>query len=495
MPNIVTFTPIPITDPDIPSPFRGGESWHNDWQAVKLPTEANPVVAMDVYWRSFYTWAVLEPTQGSYNFAPIKKDIETAIDNKQRYSFSIMSLFPDDTTNASPVANSVKMSYPLYLHTAMQAEAVKDWKAPMRWDGVTITGNWWVPNYNSNTFLSRWAALHAALSAFFTAGTYKGIKYTDAIGYIAIGGYGSWQEGHHHPFIQKASAAEGTVGAWPVGMTPKYQSLNRMIDIYLTNYPNHQLIAEMGWFDARGYENTWNPIETASYIFTVSNNFGKLGWRRDNWNTTWYAYALEDNTRFSVNGVVGNTLIMNRWREAPIGGETYCDGSDMADLKREILQYGASTVGNGNWCITPTETLKTNYREAMKYAGYRVELLKATTPSTATIGQSFTIQTEWRNVGNAPVYEKWVVTFELQNSLGVVVWSGQSSFNIRLWYPGPTVVTTIIDTFLIPNALTKATYDLVVKIKDPLNYRQPLPLAIIKRHPDGGYSIASVKIT
>lgn len=460
---------------------------------MNLPTEADPQTPLDTYHRSWFTWAELEGAQGAYQFASkMGPYLDRAIDRGQRFGFSVMALYPDDQTNTSPSADGVGMSYPLYVHDLMQAEAVKDWKAPQYPDGLDggIAGYWWVPNYNSPSFLDRWSAFNKALAAYFEANSYQGVRYKDVIGYVTIGGFGTWQEAHHYPFLVDATAGEGQPGAWPVGMTPTYQSLNRMVDICVESFPDFQIVAEMAWFDAHGFVNTWNPPETAAHVFTVSNAFGKLGWRRDNWNTTWYEHALEKNDRFSVGGVPGSQLIMNRWKEAPIGGEVYCDGSDMANLPQQVLQYGASTVGNGNYCLsTLPAALKDNYRAAMKSAGYRLVLNGGSlSASTLANGAPFSVSLEWQNVGNAPVYERWNVMLQLRDGAGAVAWEGRSAHELRLFLPQASG-TLVTDTFTLAS-VPPGTYRLTLEIKDARGYRKPLPLAITGVQAGGFYVLA-----
>jgi len=59
----LTFTPIPNDDPDIISPGRGAEQWHNSNGAISYPTWDNAQQTLDVYYR--FTWNRFEgPTAG-----------------------------------------------------------------------------------------------------------------------------------------------------------------------------------------------------------------------------------------------------------------------------------------------------------------------------------------------------------------------------------------------------------------------------------------------
>jgi hypothetical protein len=492
----VNFTLIPYSDPDIISPFRGGENWHDQFPRVDLPTEGAPgnPDSLDAYHRSWFTWAMLESSQGVYTLGRMDQEIRRCIDRRQRFSFSIMTLYPGDTTNVSPSAEGVQMSYPLYVHNLMQSEPTyRPWNAlAIDWGGST---RWWVPNYNSTNYRNRFRALNQHIANWLETSTYNGVRYRDVIGYITIGGVGTWQEGHHHPFATNLSATPGSPGAWPnTGMVPLYNSLKDIVDMHLEVYPNYWLIAEMGLFDARGYQNTWLPPELASYIFSISNNKGKIGWRRDNWSSFDYSWGLSNNNRFSLNGVQGSELILNRWREAPVGGEPFgantVEYSNVSNLLNEVNLYHASMVGNGNFGLgSLPDALKNNFRAAAKRMGYRLQITNATYDDIVSQGSPMSVSLTWRNVGIAPVYEDWVVTYEIRNKSNQLVYSSPSSHNLKLWYPGENVSQVVNDTIQIPTNIPTGLYDVNLIIKDPTGYRNPLPLAIRNRQADGSYRL------
>lgn len=486
-PVTVTTNELPL-DPDFRGPGRGGESWHGT-DPVNLPTEASPKPALDVYHRSWFTWARFETARGVYDFSRLEQEIKLAIDRGQKFSFGVMTVYPGDEANPSPNAGGSGMSYPMYLHMLMQDKndaknhGASDWNAP--------SAGWWLPNYNSDYYTERLDALYAALAAFLDTQTYKGVSYKNVIGYIDVRAFGSWGEWHHYPFITNASGAEGTAGSWPVNMRPTVASLKKIVDAHTKNFANYQLSAMLAAFDAQWLNNTWNPPEIAQYILDAKTNVGKLGWRRDQWGSTdnYISDYLENNNRSFNGGPAFKTAIVDRWKFAPVLGEPECSGADMAQLPMQVTFYHAAMIGNGNYCTAGTGALATNVREAAKRAGYRIVLKGGSTLRGTNAGQNLTVSLDWLNSGVAPTYENWKTTFELQNTAtGAVIWSGTSAQAMRLFLP-QAAPTAVADTLLLPATVPAGTYRLVLKVTDPTGYRAPLPLAIANRRADGSYPL------
>jgi hypothetical protein len=245
-------------------------------------------------------------------------------------------------------------------------------------------------------------------------------------------------------------------------------------------------------FDAGWLNNTKNPPEIAYYILTQRNTWGPIGWRRDQWGATdsYLKDYLENNNR-SFNGVVFKTLIMDRWKTAPITGEPPAwNPGDYYDLERQVRLYHAASFGNGNYGVTPTIIIKDRVRAASKATGYRLKIVSGEAPPTITRNIAFNIKTTWQNTGLAPTYENWNVVFELQTTTNVVKWSGTSTKILKLFLPATTGSLTT-DTFTVPATVAAGTYKLVVRVKDPVGYRPNINLAINGRNADASYTVLS----
>ena len=467
-----SFTEIPFGNTDLVNPGRGAEQWH-DRTDVDVPTEGVKTPAMDVYYR--FVWTRLEGrTQGSFNWSYFDGLVNTAIRKKQKFSFGIMTVYPEGTTNEGlQDFDGGAAAYPEYLHNLMQSEGTTDWRS----------GSSWIPNYNSNHYLGRLLALNQALNNHIETASYDGIKYKDVIQFVDIRGYGSWGEWHSAGIVDNTDQ-------YPAGTFPTVASFKKIVDAHTKGFPNIQLVAMIASFDAGLLGNTNNPPEVAHYILTTKNNRGLIGWRRDQWGATdnYLKDYLENNNR-SFGGVVFKTLIMERWKTAPITGEPPSWNPDnYSDLERQVRLYHANSFGNGNYGPEMNSTIQQRVRAASRATGYRLKIVNGQAPDTILKNKAFSIKTVWQNIGIAPTYENWNVVFELQNAANAVIWSGNSTRVLRLFLPAATGSSTT-DNFTLPATIPAGTYKLIVRVKDPANYRPNIRLAINGRNADGSYTL------
>lgn len=475
----VNFTAIPYSDPDFNAPARGVEQWHGG-NEVNVPLASTNTPRIDKYFR--FAWNHFETTQGVYTWSAFDQQINAAIDGGQKFSFGVMTACPgcDLGWNINYAGGS--SPYPLYLHNLMQAESPKDW---MTGDGD------WIPNWNSESYLTRLEALNVAINNHLENTVYKGVRYRDIINYIDVRGYGAWGEWHSGGGIVQNDVTE-----YPTGTRATITSLKRIVDIHTRSYPNHPLVAMIAAFDANYLGIIMNPPEIAQYILTQKNNWGMIGWRRDSWGATdsYLSALLENNTR-SFGGMRFDTAILNRYKYAPIVGEPPGWAVTYNELEGQVRLYHVSSFGNSNYGGANTTTIGNNIRAASKAAGYRITLEGGTAPTAIATGTPFNVTLNWKNVGIAPIYENWNTIYELKNASNATVWSGTSNFKVTRFLPQANN-TPFTDNFTLPATVPAGTYRLVVSVKDPNSYRQPLPLAVTGRGTDGSYTVVnSVTVT
>lgn len=467
------FTFTPLTD-EIIAPGRGAEQWHNSTERIPNPTESDVVEnSKDVYYR--FEWARMEgATLGSYTWTYFDNLINTAIDNGQKFSFGIMTHFSDGGLVSYGGGTS---SYPLYLHTLMQAETYPDWK--------NTSTNVWVPNWNSVNYLARLRALHESLYAHIIASSHSGVQYKDAIYTIDIRGYGNWGEWHSGQIVSD-------LNQYPTGTRPTATTLKTIIDHHSQVFDLWPLSIMIAALDGGS---TGIPIFGASdtvthYALTQSNTWGLFGWRRDSWGATnaYFDKLLKNNLKTFAGSLPFKDYILERHKYAPITGEPMPTDLTMTDLVNQVNDYGVTSIGNGNYGgYPPLLSTRNNIRAAFKRSGYRYEL----TGGQAIPGSStFRILLDWRNVGVAPTYESWIVEYKLKNGGGTVVWTDTSSFTPTLFTDEQGNVTAE-DIFTKP-VLADGNYTLYATIKDPSGFRDPLPLAITGRDVDGSYLLGTV---
>jgi hypothetical protein len=503
----LSFTTIPINDPDIISPGRGAEQWHNGKGSINYPLENMALPALDAYYR--FTWNRLEgASQGSYDWNYFDGLVKEVINKGQKLSFGIMTCYPDEGNSPGTVTyDNGNSAYPEYLHQLMQSEPDKDWKTTGT--GPTDGFGSWVPNWNSKYYLDRLKALHEALYAHIKSSSYtavagpntgKTIAYKDAIFSIDIRGYGSWGEWHSAGIIDLMTS-------YPAGRRPTAATLKTIIDHHVNVFTDHPLSIMISTFDAEQLPNTDNPKEVTAYALEKSNNWGKLGWRRDNWGAidVYLDRYLKGNSLSFGNSGPFSEIITERWKYAPVTGEppswvSSLNGCGYDDLVRQVREYHATSVGNGNYGSTNLDDCaKENIRNAFKATGYRLILEGGSISGSIKTGAPFVLALNWKNIGIAPTYEKWDVVFELKDSSDETVWSGVSQFSPGPKTPTPallpsTTATTALDNFTLPAGISPGNYNLNLIIKDPTGYRAPLPLAITGRNTDGSYTLRNIKV-
>ena len=468
----LSFTQIPYSDPDLNRPGGGAEQW-NDQNMSNIPIEGTSTRRLDKYFR--FSWSMFESGQGVYTWTKFDQEINDAISKGQKFSFGIMTHYPDAVSPHRLNYDGGYSVYPQYLHNLMQAETVKDWKA---------SNGSWVPNWNSEAYLSRLLALNQAINDHINTTSYNGVAYKDVINYIDIRGYGAFGEWHSYTIVDQMSQ-------YPAGTRATTTSLNRIIDAHVNAFPNFPLVIMVSAFDGNRLGNTMNPPEVAYYALTRRNNYGPVGWRRDNWGATdSYLRSYTDQNTITVNGMRLDTAIMNRWKYAPVVGEPCCN-ADYADLENQVKRYHAVSFGNGNF--SPNSSINTNVRAASKAAGYRIVLEGGSMATSVSTGTAFPVTLQWKNVGLTQSYEDWDVLYELKNSAGTAVWSSVSAFKIKMFLPEATA-RAHTDNLTLPGSVAAGTYTLTVKVRDTDGFRSPMPLAITGRNSDGSYTLRSITV-
>ena len=462
----LSFTQIPVTDPEIVRPGGGAEQWTAGQNIVNIPTQGTNTQRVDAYYR--FQWIDLQPSNssgpGQLDFTIFDAQINDAINKGQGFNFGVMP----NCCNG-PSVGGAGLVYPLALHNAMQAESQKDW--------ISTRGSWY-ENPNSPTWLTWFKALHQALNNHIQNTSYNGVPYKNVVKRIDVRVLGDFGE-------------QAVLGGGPA---PTDAAIIGLIDAIVQSYPNIKCVAMIGSFGA----NTGVGISSAAvgkYELTTSNNAGLLGWRWDSWGwTDSYIHSWLENNPNVVNGFRFDTAIMNRYKYAPVCGEPADLGiaGNFDDLPVRVNQYHAESFGNGNLDVNnpPNSTIQDNFRAASKAAGFRLILTGGSMTSTLSAGSSFNLTLNWQNIGVAPTYENWNVVYELRNSANAVVWSGTSSFNPRLFSPAASPQATS-DNFSLPASVPQGTYSMFLIVKDPNAYRKPLPMAITGRNADGSYLLRS----
>lgn len=475
-----SLTQIPFSDPDLLRPGAGA----NYWQSTRALTTLN---SLDDYWR--VDWVDLQTAHGTINWTALDNKINAAIDAGRKITVGIPTC--DDFSSTS--LGGVKIAYPTFVHTLMQAESVKDW---------IFTGtNQWVPNWNSNSYLTELENFLVQMNTHLLAGTHGGKNYRDAILYIDIRGFGNYGEWHNF-----GSGYNGSSYLGPAGTAATSATLIRILNAHKTAFPTFQLLGNIDM--VYGDE---IPNDVGYAALNLTTNIGPIGFRSDHLADagTFNFENIKLQGR-SVNGLNFQTAYVNVWKRAPITGEIIQPGSgsnnggascNLYHLLTEVNTYHYSMFSNVNVQNTGTACEVTNITTSAKTAGHRFTISSGSVTDNIVAGASFGVTLNWQNLGASTTYETWTTVIELRKvSDSSLVTSWTSSFIPRLFLPTtPTPGTLgtpvpVTDTFTMPSNVPNGSYKLDVVLKDPAGYRAPLPLAITGRQGDGSYPLGNITV-
>lgn len=429
--GLIAFFPaeIPMEADEIPNPGRGFFRWNNQ--------EIAPVPCPDRYVR--YNWSVVEKEKGIYDFSVLEKEAETAKSLGGQFAFGIRG-----------VVQGVPMAAPGYFN-----DEVEGWKSARK--------SCWVPDWNSEAFLSRHDALCAALGARFNK--------DPRIAYIEIRSYGNWGEWHLSGFEEP-----------PAPMTPITEaSIHRLIDAWARAFPDKQLIMMSD-----------NDLGLA-HALSLTNRTFPFGWRRDSW-----CNPVMEHLKKKDSWEIGQ----HRWKTAPVTVESYGgSGHDTASALEQLKAYHVSGIGNGNFgkafSAFPPDEQQTLLLCAKK-SGYRYLLRGLALAPTGKLA----FHARWANLGLAPIYTDWAVTYRLrEGKSGRIAWEGKSKGRLRDILPtldeesGVETPVEISDSFDRPNTLAPGAYTVEIIVRDSSGYFQkPLALAMQGRTEEGAYALGAVEL-
>jgi hypothetical protein len=216
-----------------------------------------------------------------------------------------------------------------------------------------------------------------------TAGPRSGqaINVKNALAYVDVRGHGSYGEWHNccignnpttggdltilsnYPGIQlsggntdnncfNSASTITTYGSYP---TP--QTMKNTIDAQVDTYTNYPCVVIINALDGWRFCNTKISPEVAAYILTKRNNFGPIGFRRDQWgdDASYYHSILENNNQ--TFGGIGpfKDSIVTRYKWSYFTGEmpgySDCNNSPLCfngviyrGKLGYIIQHGRVTV-------------------------------------------------------------------------------------------------------------------------------------------------------
>ncbi|MGY8685785.1 DUF4832 domain-containing protein [Bradyrhizobium sp. UFLA05-153] len=356
-------------------------------------------------------WSQVESAPGVFNFAVIDKALFAAKAAGQRLAFRIMGFA---NGNVGPVGLK-NAGFPGFT---------------FNFEG---TSGVWFPDLTQNVVQQDLAALVSAL----------GQKYGNnpAIDSVDIGFVGDWGEFHFW-------------GTSPKPPYPSTSALKSLIDDFLANFKVPVVI-----------DGTLQAGDDSAFEYAIQR---KVGWRVDCWGN--YASGW-NHMRDAYPAILAEAP--NAWQNAPVILETCGVMSDWVASNypwQQALQWAidnhASQFNNKSSPI-PFE-MRSQLEDMLTKIGYRFVLTQARLPTSVTSDSSFSLNLDWSNVGNAPMY------FErhLLVKIGSIV--TDTGISMKGFLPG-----TRTDTFTISvKGLAPGTYPLQIGLAAPGDFAPDITLAI-----------------
>ena len=407
-----TFTLAPLgLGADLPNPLRGQYRWLGS-----APTPAT-VTSNDVYYRDQVYWGRLEKADNDWDFAWLEAGLADAGARGGKFGFRVMAYCPgcwmESRTDLPPVTPSFLPRQP----------------------------GGYIPDWNSPVFLSQWRELMAEL----------GRRYGDdpRLGYVDVGGYGSY-------------------GEWHVDAGKTITDANGLavIDAVTSAFPRTHVLL-----------NTMPPVP---FTLAALHANPTLGLRTD---------SLGCPDMYST--VPGDARLQDVWRTRPFFSE-WCTRADPVLGARQARQFHISTVSSGNMPWDPstlTRAQRSTYVRTLATAGYRLRIRSVTLPDRFSSGSRITVRTGWANQGTAPTYDAWDVCLTFVHT------SSGRSLTTSLGQPlrglvGARVRRARVDT----TGLRPGRYAVLLSVVDPTGYSQPMRLANAGRTALGAYPVGAVKV-
>ena len=407
-----TFTLAPLAGgADLPNPLRGQYRW--------LGQEPTPATATsnDVYYRDQVYWGRLEKTDNAWDFSLIEAGLAEAGARGGKFGFRVMAYCPG-----------------CWMETRADLPPVTPSFIPRQPGG-------YLPDWNSPAFLSQWKELMAEL----------GRRYGNdpRLGYVDVGGYGSY-------------------GEWHVDAGARISDTNGLAVVHAvaTAFPTKHVLI-----------NTMTPVPFTLKALRANRN---LGLRTD---------SLGCPDMYSM--VPADVRLQKVWRTRPFFSE-WCTRADPVLGAQQVRRFHVSTLSSGNmpWNhSTLTEGQRSAYVKALATAGYRIRLRSVTLPDAFAAGGRIAVRTAWANQGTAPTYDAWDVRLTFVHAA-----TGRSVTRSLGQQLRGLVDTSARSVKVRTSGLRAGRYDVFVSVVDPSGYSAPMHLANAGRSASGAYRVGGVLV-
>ena len=318
----------------------------------------------------------------------------------------------------------------------------------------------WMPDHNDPLYLEHYGKL---IKEF--AKRYDGHPDIDHVDMRSLGHWGEW----HFSFVHPTP-------------TVRPEIRRALVDIFIDNFKKTPLLMLIGGGDELAYSISKGTGWRADCL-------GDMGFWGSDWN------HMEDFYQQALDAANAN----NAWAHAPVAFEScgvmqdwFDKGYDVEFIFSEALRWHCSVFNNKSSAVPPEWWDETN--EFLKKMGYRFILRSIKFPADIEIGDIIKIETEWENVGVAPIYRQYLLAFKLQNVMGgepVMMKLQGSEVDIRTWLPG---IHHYHFDFEIPETITPGRYKFAVALLDSNTMEPAIKLANAGLNANGWYDLFEYKM-
>ncbi|HIF9449437.1 TPA: DUF4832 domain-containing protein [Photobacterium damselae] len=431
-----------------------------------------------VYFRWY--WEELETEEGKYNFQLIDDTINQAkhLGKKIVIRFMTMSGLNETYYNPSPLAGNKILGIPCWLKKQIDPNTfdrceddnsyVVDYKNSLLKEKLTKFVNAMGQRYNTNPDILR----------------------------LDVGLVGSWGEWNLATHADKADL--GKNGYTENDLKPYIHMMNDA-------FPDKQLSTVIG-----------SSTET---ILSYSTSQLNYGWRADclgDW-ADWGWNHMENGYPDVIEFIKGNGHLTNpyrypdfeqHWKKAPVDFEICYTmdewGKNPSVYTREKVKQTFDFALNQNASLVNIKSgnVPEMYQDLMddflKKLGYRFELSSVEIISNFKPGSDINLNSIWKNVGSAPSYNNYPVSWQLVNNDNNAVITWNTKNNITKWYPAENISQEPHEyiqnnTFVLPINLPEGAYKLQVALLNK-DSTPAIKLGIEGREKTGWYTVGDLYI-
>lgn len=390
------------------------------------------------------TWNELEPKKGEYAFESFEEKYKFTYWKKSNTHiiFRLNMDFPGKERH---------MDIPDWLYTEIKGDGT--------WYDLDY-GKGFSPNYSNPTLISYHQKLIEALA----------VRYNNnpLIPIIALGSIGHWGEWH---------TKQDQPSSIPF---PGIEISDQYVEHYMNFFTNKQLVMRRPFY-----------IAAENDLGLYNDSFG------DQAQTFDYFVNYFQNGYNDYLAGIAQPSMTDFWKHAPSGGEIAnppgmaCFEEDYIDMTlKQIQACHTSWLGPSCPAYYPLGSKQQkNYDLMLKTMGYRFVLYSVKHLRKIEAGSTLPIKMVWKNMGVAPFYYCWPLELSLADSNSNIVYSVNTSEDIRTWLTGKKSVQASIE---IPEDLEPGNYTLCAGIINPGTGKPAIDLAIEGKRPDGRYFLDQI---